>query len=436
MIDNFGKGGKRVKVLVIGSGGREHAFVWKLNNSKKVSNILCVPGNAGMSEMGVCVDIGILDFPGLVKLVKENNVDLTIVGPEVPLVSGIVDYFQNEGLAIFGPNKKAAQLEGSKIFAKEFMSKYNIPTARFDVFDDPQEAKKCVEKVGVPLVVKADGLAGGKGVIICKTKPEAIAAIDMIMVERKFGSAGDKIIIEEMVVGEEASLMAFCDGETVLPMISSQDHKRVFDGDEGTNTGGMGAYAPAPVITEEIYEQTKKEVFENFIIGLKKEGIEYKGVVYAGVVITKKGPKVLEFNVRFGDPETQVVLPLLKSDMLDIISAVIDKKLDKLVIEWEKKSCVCVVLTSQGYPGSYEKEKEISGLENTKKIKDVVAFHSGTAFSSEKKLQTAGGRVLGVTALGDSLDKAINLTYQTIDKIKFEGMHYRKDIGARGIKKN
>jgi phosphoribosylamine--glycine ligase len=424
-----------VKVLVIGSGGREHAFVWKVSQSKEVTNILCVPGNAGMSELGVCVDINMNDFPGLVRLVKENNVDLTIVGPEAPLVSGIVDYFENEGLAIFGPNKKAAQLEGSKIFAKEFMSKYNIPTARFDVFDNPDAAKKCVEKVGVPLVVKADGLAGGKGAIICKTKSEAIAAIDMIMVEKKFGNAGNRILIEEMLIGEEASLMAFCDGETIVPMIASQDNKRVFDDDEGVNTGGMGAYAPTGVITEQIYEQTKKEVFDNFITGIKKEGIEYKGIVYAGIIITKKGPKALEFNVRFGDPETQVLLPLLKTDMVKVVSAVIDKKLDKLVIEWERKSCVCVVITSKGYPGNYEKEKEISGLEEIKKIKDVVVFHSGTAFNSEKKLQTAGGRVLGVTAVGNSLDKAIDLSYQTIEEIKFDGMHYRNDIGKKGIKK-
>ncbi len=425
-----------MKVLVIGSGGREHAFVWKMSQSKDVTNLLCVPGNAGMSELGVCVNIDMHDFPNLVKLVKENNVDLTIVGPEAPLVSGIVDYFENEGLAIFGPNKKASRLEGSKIFAKEFMSKYNIPTARFDVFDNPGAAKKCVEKVGMPLVVKADGLAGGKGVIICKTKSEAIAAIDMIMVEKKFGSAGDKILIEEMLIGEEASLMAFCDGETILPMIPSQDNKRVFDGDEGVNTGGMGAYAPTGVITKQVYEQTKKDVFENFITGTKKEGIEYKGIVYAGIIITKKGPKVLEFNVRFGDPETQVVLPLLKTDMLKVISAVIDKKLDKLELEWSERSCVCVVMTSKGYPGDYEKEKKISGLDKLKKIKDVVVFHSGTAFNSEKKLQTAGGRVLGVTALGNSLDKAINLSYQTIEKIKFDGMHYRNDIGKKGIENN
>lgn len=424
-----------MKVLIIGSGGREHALCWKLSQSTEVSNLLCVPGNAGMSESGVCINIDILDFSGLVKLVKENNVDLTIVGPEAPLVNGIVDYFQKEGLAIFGPNKKAAQLEGSKAFAKEFMFKYNIPTARFDIFDNPSAAKECVEKVGVPLVVKADGLAGGKGAIICKTKQEAATAIDMIMVEKKFGKAGDKVLIEEMLIGEEASLMAFCDGDTILPMVPSQDHKRIFDSDEGANTGGMGAYAPTPIVTAQIYEQLKKDIFGNFITGLKKEGIEYKGVIYAGVMITKTGPKVLEFNVRFGDPETQVVLPLLKTDVLKVICAVINKELDKLAIEWEEKSCVCVVLASGGYPGNYETGKEIFGLEEVKSIEDVIVFHSGTAFDDEKKLQTTGGRVLGVTTSGKDLGEAIDSAYKSVDKIKFEEMHYRKDIGAKGLKK-
>jgi len=430
-----------MKVLVIGSGGREHTLIWKLTQSKKVSKIYCVPGNGGISQMAECVSLAPLDFPERAEFAKKENVDLTVVGPEVPLVAGIVDFFRAKGLRIFGPSMRAAQMEGSKVFAKNFMKKYNIPTAEFEVFENSGDALAYVEKLSrssqqagkFSCVVKADGLAAGKGAIVCGTKEEAMDAIRSIMEDRIFGDAGNKVIIEEKMEGEEASLIGLCDGETIIPTIPSQDHKPVFDEDKGPNTGGMGAYAPAPVVTEEVYCWAEGRIFNNFLKGMKTEGIEFKGVVYAGIMVTSEGPKVLEFNVRFGDPENQAVLPLLKTDLVDLLEATIDGKLKDVPLEWEKKSCVCVVVASGGYPMSYEKGKEISGLDKVGKKDDVYVFHAGTKKDGNRFL-TSGGRVMGVTGWNDTLEEAIDLTYEAVKEISFEGMHYRRDIGAKGLR--
>jgi phosphoribosylamine--glycine ligase len=430
-----------MKVLVIGSGGREHTLTWKLAQSNKVSKIYCIPGNGGISQIAECVSLDPLNFPQVAEFAKKENVDLTVVGPEIPLVGGIVDFFRAKGLRIFGPNMKATQMEGSKVFAKNFMKKYNIPTAEFEVFENSRDALAYVEKLSrsskqagkFSCVVKADGLAAGKGAIICGTKEEAMDAIRSIMEDRIFGDAGNKVIIEEKLEGEEASLIGLCDGETIIPTIPSQDHKPIFDEDKGPNTGGMGAYAPAPVVTEEVYCWAEGRIFNNFLKGVKAEGIEFKGVVYAGIMVTSEGPKVLEFNVRFGDPENQAVLPLLKTDLVDLLEATIDGKLKEVPLEWEKKSCVCVVVASGGYPMSYEKGKEILGLDKVGERNDVYVFHAGTKKDGSRFL-TSGGRVMGVTGWKDTLEEAIDLTYEAVKEINFEGMHYRKDIGAKGLK--
>ncbi|MDA7857922.1 phosphoribosylamine--glycine ligase [bacterium] len=422
-----------MKVLVIGSGGREHTLVWKLSKSKNVSKIYCIPGNGGISQMAECSNIDMFNFPEIANFAKSKGVDLTIVGPEAPLSEGIVDFFQEQDLKIFGPNKEATRLESSKVFAKIFMKKYNIPTAEFEIFDNSKDALKYVDGK-TSCVVKADGLAAGKGVMVCHTKDQARDAITSIMEKGSFGDAGNQIVIDELLVGEEASLMAFCDGKSITPMIPSQDHKPIFDNDKGPNTGGMGAYAPAPVVTDQIYKKAQEEIFDNFLFGLKKEGIEFKGIIYAGIMITEEGLKVLEFNVRFGDPELQVVLPLLKGDLIDIITRILRGRLKKAKIEWEDKSCVCVVMASGGYPGKYEKGKEIMGLEKIKGVEDVVVYHAGTEAKNGKVL-TAGGRVLGVAALGGDLKTSIDKAYEATQEIKFDNMYYRKDIGAKGLKK-
>jgi len=430
-----------MKVLVIGSGGREHTIVWKLAQSERVSKIYCIPGNGGISQIAECVSVDPLNFSDVAEFAKRENVDLTVVGPEVPLVAGIVDFFRVKGLKIFGPDMRAAKMEGSKVFAKNFMKKYNIPTAEFEVFESSKDALDYAEKLSrssrkagkFSCVVKADGLAAGKGAIVCETKEEALDAIHSIMEDRIFGDAGNKVIIEEKLEGEEASLIGFCDGETVVPTIPSQDHKPVFDEDKGPNTGGMGAYAPAPVVTEKVYRWAEERIFNNFLKGLKGEGIEFKGAIYAGIMVTKEGPKVLEFNVRFGDPENQAVLPLLKSDLVDVIEATIDGRLRKVPVEWEKKFCVCVVVASGGYPGTYEKGKEIFGLDRVGKMDGVYVFHAGTMRDGSRFL-TNGGRVLGVTGWKSRLKEAIDLTYSAVKKISFEGMHYRRDIGAKGLR--
>lgn len=439
-----------MKILVIGSGGREHAIVWKLNQSKEVEKIYCIPGNGGIAQIAECVNLDPLNFSEIIRFVEEKNVDLTIVGPEAPLVAGIVDAFREKNLEIFGPDKKSAQLEGSKIFAKNFMKKYNMPTADFQVFDNASAALDYITQLpSYPVtqcVVKADGLAAGKGVIVCNTAEQAKEAVAQMMIKKVFGQAGEKIIIEEKLTGEEATVLAFCDGETLIPLPPSQDHKPVFDNDKGPNTGGMGAYAPAPIVDEKLWKKLDKEIFANFLCGVKEEKLDYRGIIYFGLMITKDGPKVLEFNCRYGDPEAQVTLPLVEEDLIDLSQATINKHLKfevparrpaggrSLKSEVRSQSAVCVVLASGGYPGEYEKGKEIFGLDKAEKMDKVVVFHAGTK-EENGKIFTNGGRVLGVTGLGENIEKAIKRTYQVVEEIKFDGMHYRKDIGAKALKK-
>jgi len=443
-----------MRILVIGSGGREHALVWKIAQSKLVDKIFCASGNGGIADLAECVDIKAEDIPKLIDFARKEKIDLTVVGSEAPLSLGIVDEFSNHKLKIFGPTKLAAQLEASKVFAKQLMAKYKVPTAEFKIFDNADEAKKYIEKIGAPCVVKADGLAQGKGVIVAKTVDEAKQAVTLIMQEKIFGDAGNRVIIEECLAGQEASIIVLTDSKEVIPLASSQDHKRVFDGDSGPNTGGMGAYSPAPIVTKELFNEILEKVVYRTIDGLAKEGIDYRGALYAGIMITKDGPKVLEFNVRFGDPETQAILPRLKSDLLEAMLATTERKLNKLVnlggLSWDNRACVCVVCASGGYPGEYDKGKEISGLEEVRKMKDVVVFHAGTKKVSKcqprpcvqergqsikvsGKYITNGGRVLGVTGLGNTIKEAIDKTYRGVEKIHFEGMHYRKDIGIKAI---
>jgi phosphoribosylamine--glycine ligase len=440
-----------MKILVIGSGGREHALVWKIAQSKLAEKIFCAPGNGGISKQAECIDIKADDNLKLLEFVRKEKIDFTVVGPEAPLAQGIVDEFNNQKLRIFGPNKKAAQLEASKVFAKQIMAKYNVPTAEFKIFSteggsasggDINEAKKYIEKIGAPCVVKADGLAAGKGVIVAKTVDEAKSAVSSMMQEKVFGDAGNKVIVEECLEGQEASILVITDSKEVIPLASSQDHKRIFDNDQGPNTGGMGAYSPAPIVSQELFKEILDKIVYRTIDGFVREGINYKGVLYAGVMLTKEGPKTLEFNVRFGDPETQAILPRLKSDLLEVMLATSEEKLNKVAklggLTWDNRACVCVVLSSGGYPGDYEKGKEIFGLEETDRMKDVVVFHAGTKLTPNSELRTPnyltnGGRVLGVTGLGNTIKEAIDKTYQAVGKINFEGMHYRRDIGYKAM---
>jgi len=424
-----------MKVLVIGSGGREHALVWKIAQSSQVKKIYAASGNAGIAEQAQCVDISPEDIQGLLRFAKDNSIDLTIVGPELPLANGIVDEFVKEKLKIFGPLAMSARLESSKVFAKKVMLKAGVPTAGCSFFSKPNQAKDYIRSVNMPIVIKADGLAQGKGVVVAKTTEEAFIAISNIMEKKIFGDAGNQIIIEERLVGQEVSILAICDGEHILPLASSQDHKTIFDNDQGPNTGGMGAYSPTFIINERLMGDILKKIFYPIVEEMIKIGCPYKGVLYAGLMITEEGPKVLEFNVRFGDPETQVILPRLNNDLVEVIMAVFDRRLDKIKLSWDKKSCVCVVLSSGGYPGEYQKGKEIFGLDEAKKINDVIVFHAGTK-REDSKIVTNGGRVLGVTALGEDIQQAINNAYHAVGKIKFENMHYRKDIGAKAIVKN
>jgi len=424
-----------MKILVIGSGGREHTLVWKIAQSKLADKVFCAPGNGGISKQAECIDIKADDIPALLEFSRKEKIDLTVVGPESPLAVGIVDEFSNYKLRIFGPNRKAAQLEASKVFAKQIMAKYNVPTADFKIFDNAEDAKKYIEKIGAPCVVKADGLAQGKGVVVAKTIDEAELAVSSMMQEKVFGDAGRKIIVEECLEGQEASILVFTDSKEVIPLASSQDHKRIFDNDKGPNTGGMGAYSPAAVVTSAIFKEILEKIIYRTIDGLMKEGIQYKGVLYAGIMLTKDGPKTLEFNVRFGDPETQAILPRLKSDLLEVMLAASEERLNKVSktgLSWDNRACVCVVLASGGYPGEYKKDKEIFGLDETDKIKDVVVFHAGTK-KSDNKFYTNGGRVLGVTGLGNTIKGAIDTTYRAVEKINFEKMHYRKDIGQKAL---
>ncbi|RJQ41406.1 MAG: phosphoribosylamine--glycine ligase [Nitrospiraceae bacterium] len=424
-----------MKILVIGGGGREHAIVWKLSQSRHAEKIFCCPGNAGISELAECISFNNdNNFEALVDFARYEGIDLTIVGPEAPLSSGIVDVFEKNGRKIVGPDKKAAQLEGSKVFAKDLMRRCGIPTAEYKVFTSYLHAEDYVRMKGAPIVIKADGLAAGKGVIVAETVDEAIAGLKLMMKDRAFGDAGNKVLVEECIKGEEASFMAFTDGKTILPMVSSQDHKRIFDGDKGPNTGGMGAYSPAPVITPELEAIVMDKVMRPAIKGLQSEGIKYKGILYAGLMIHENKPYALEFNCRLGDPETQPVLARLKTDLIDIALAIADEKLSGISLEWKQEHSVCVVIASKGYPGAYEKGRVIEGLNDVKKMEDVFVFHSGTSFNGNKVV-TSGGRVLGVTALGKNISDAKAKAYSAIEKIHFKGMQFRKDIADRAINK-
>ena len=424
-----------MKVLVIGSGGREHALVWKIGQSPKVSQIYCAPGNAGISQLARCINIDTDNIEKLVDFAKKEKIDLTVVGPELSLSKGIVNEFNRLGLKIFGPSREATEIESSKIFSKYLMKKYNIPTANYEVFQNSEKALDYIKQQTFPLVIKADGLAAGKGVFIVKNYDQAGDALDVLMKEKKFGEAGRQVVIEEFLEGEEISILAFCDGKTVVPMVSSQDHKKIFDNDQGPNTGGMGAYSPVPFYPNEFKKMVLEEILKPTVKGLQSEGREYRGVLYAGLVLTKEGPKVLEFNARFGDPETQVVLPRLKTDLVDILNAVIEGSLHKINIEWNNNCAVCVVVASVGYPGKYRKGKVISGLERLEKMKDIIAFHAGTKFQ-DGEIVTSGGRVLGITACDDTISKAKEKAYKGVEKIYFEDMYYRKDIAAKAINKN
>ena len=422
-----------MKLLVIGSGGREHALIWKIAQSPKVSQIYCAPGNAGISQLARCVDIDANNIDKLADFAQKEKIDLTVVGPELPLSRGIVNEFNKQGLRIFGPSKEATEIESSKVFSKYLMKKYNISTANYEVFQNSEEAFDYIKQQTFPLVIKADGLAAGKGVFIIKNLDQAGDALNTLMEEKKFGEAGRQVVIEEFLEGEEVSILAFCDGRTVVPMVSSQDHKKIFDNDQGSNTGGMGAYSPVPFYPNEFKKTVLEEILKPTVKGLQSEKREYKGVLYAGLVLTKEGPKVLEFNARFGDPETQVVLPRLKTDLVDILNAVIEGSLHKINIEWKNNSAVCVVVASGGYPGKYQKGKAISGLERLKKMKNAIAFHAGTEFQ-DGKIITSGGRVLGITVWDETISKAKEKAYEGVGKIYFEDMYYRKDIAAKAIK--
>ncbi|MBU0664309.1 MAG: phosphoribosylamine--glycine ligase [Proteobacteria bacterium] len=423
-----------MKVLVVGSGGREHALVWKISQSARVQKIYCAPGNAGIKRMAECVDIAATDIDALLQFARHEKIDLTIVGPESSLAAGIVDRFEEEGLRIFGPRKNSAILEGSKVFAKEFMEKYAIPTASFRVFDNLKKAEKYIDQIGAPLVVKADGLAAGKGVIVATTIKEAKDAVELIMHDKAFGDAGNKVVVEACLQGEEASFIAFTDGKTVLPLPTSQDHKAIYDGDKGPNTGGMGAYSPAPVVTEAIADFVMNKVMLPTIQGMAAEGRPFKGMLYAGLMIERGNVKVLEFNCRFGDPEAQPLLMRLKSDVVDIFEAVIDGSLDTIEMKIDPRPTVCVVMSSGGYPGTYETGKIIKGLAKASKEAGVQVFHAGTAIKNERTV-TAGGRVLGVTAVGKTLEKAIEQAYKAVDCIQWTGCYCRRDIGAKALRR-
>jgi phosphoribosylamine--glycine ligase len=421
-----------MKVLIIGGGGREHALAWKVSQSPRVRKIYAAPGNAGIAQLAECAPVKAEDIPGLLSFAQSKAIDLTIVGPEGPLSMGIVDEFQKAGLPVFGPSRKAAEIEANKAFTKDLMKKYRIPSADYGVFTDKAAAEDYVRRTGAPIVVKAAGLAAGKGVVVAETEDEAIAALDMIMAKKTFGAAGDVVVIEECLRGEEASFMAFTDGKTVVPMASSQDHKRVFDADKGPNTGGMGAYSPAPVVTKKLEKQVMDKVMIPTVRAMEKEGRTFKGVLYAGLMIHDGTAKVLEFNARFGDPETQPIMARLESDLIDIIEAILGGRLSKMEIRWKPDSAVCVVMASAGYPGAYEKGVEITGLEKAAALPGVMVFHSGTA-RRNGKVVTDGGRVLGVTGLGASVAAAIDRAYAGVRDIYFEGAHYRHDIGARAL---
>ena len=414
-----------MKILVVGGGGREHAICWKLSNEKNVEKIYCAPGNPGIAEVAECVNIGDSDIDELAKFAKENEIDITVVGPEVPLVMGITDVFESQGLKVFGPNKRCARLEGSKAFSKDFMTRHNLPTAKYKEYTNIDKAIDDIDDFGYPVVIKADGLAAGKGVIISKNREDAIKTLKEMMNDKKFGTAGEKIVIEEFLSGIETSILAFVDNETIIPMVSAKDHKKVNDGETGLNTGGMGTFSPSEIYTYELSKEIKENILDKTLKGFQEDNLDFKGILFVGLMITKDGPKILEYNVRFGDPETQSVLFRLETDLSEIISAVINNKLKDIDIKYSDDSAICVMLTSGGYPQSYEKGKLITGLDNLDK--DIVVFHSGTKLL-DNKLVTNGGRVIGITAKGKTVKEAGKKVYENIKKINFEGMHYRTDI--------
>ena len=421
-----------MKILVVGGGGREHAIVKKLHESKYAPELFCAPGNGGIAALATCLAIKATDVEGIVNIAKEKNIDLVFVAPDDPLMLGMVDKLEENGIRAFGPRQCAAIIEGSKVFSKELMKKYNIPTAGYEVFEDAEEALEYIRKQNeYPAVIKADGLALGKGVIIAQDYAEAEDAVKSIMCDKVFGASGNRIVIEEFLTGPEVSVLAFTDGKTIVPMVSAQDHKRALDNDQGLNTGGMGAFSPSKNYTPEVAEECYKTIFVPTMDAMNKEGRTFKGVIYFGLMLTPKGPRVIEYNARFGDPETQAVLPRLKTDFIDIINAVIDEKLDSLNIEWSDNAAVCIVLASGGYPTKYESGKEIFGLDSERlKSDDVFVYHAGTR-AENGKIYTAGGRVLGVTSTGKDLDEAIEKSYSALKNISFEKMHYRNDIGRK-----
>lgn len=417
-----------MKVLIIGSGGREHAIAWKVAQSKKVDKIYCAPGNAGISQIAECVDIGAMEFDKLVSFAKEKEIDLTVIGMDDPLVGGVVDEFEKAGLRVFGPRKNAAILEGSKAFSKDLMKKYNIPTASYETFNSPDEAVKYLETSKYPIVLKADGLALGKGVLICNTKEEAMDGVKTLMLDKQFGSAGNTIVVEEFMTGREVSVLSFVDGNTIKIMTSAQDHKRAMDGDKGLNTGGMGTFSPSPFYTEEVDAFCKKYIYQATVDAMKAEGREFKGIIFFGLMLTEEGPKVLEYNARFGDPETQVVLPRMKNDIVEVFEACVDGTLDTITLEFENNAAVCVVLASEGYPVQYEKGYPIKGLEKFEGKDSYFVFHAGTKFA-DGVLVTNGGRVLGVTATGNDLKTARENAYDAVKWVEFDNKYMRNDIG-------
>lgn len=422
-----------MKILVVGGGGREHSMCWKLSSSSSVDKLYCAPGNAGIAQVAECVAVKAEDVAGLLKFAVEQKIDLVAIGPEAPLVAGLADMLAAKKIKTFGPSAAAAQIEGSKVFSKNMMNDADIPTASYAVFDNRGEAWDYARKKGAPLVVKADGLAAGKGVFVCGTLDEISSALSAILTERSFGDAGNRVVIEDCLLGEEASFIALTDGKTVLPLASAQDHKRVYDDDKGPNTGGMGAYSPAPVVDEAVHKIIMNKVMKPTVKEMEKSGMPYSGVLYAGIMIKNGAPQVLEFNARFGDPETQPQMARLKSDLAEAMIATIECRLDRFTLEWDPRPAVCVVMTSGGYPGAYTKGKVIEGLDDAAKMKDVIVFHAGTK-KDGNKIVTDGGRVLGVTALGKDIKSAIDLAYRAVSKIHWDGVHYRKDIGARAIR--
>ena len=418
-----------MKVLIVGSGGREHAIAWKVAQSPRVDKIYCAPGNAGIAEYAECVNIGAMEFDKLAAFAKENSIDLTIIGMDDPLVGGVVDVFEAQGLRVFGPRKNAAILEGSKAFSKDLMKKYGIPTAAYETFDSPQAALEYLETADMPIVLKADGLALGKGVLICNTREEAREGVKTLMLEKQFGTAGDRIVVEEFMTGREVSVLSFVDGSTIKIMTSAQDHKRAGDGDTGLNTGGMGTFSPSPFYTPEVDAFCREHIYQKTVDAMKAEGRAFQGIIFFGLMLTEQGPRVLEYNARFGDPETQVVLPRMKNDIIDVFEACVDGRLDEIDLEFEDNAAVCVVLASDGYPVKYDKGFAIKGLKNFENKEGYYVFHAGTKFDGGKNLVTNGGRVLGVTATGKDLKEARSNAYAATEWVEFDNKYMRHDIG-------